>query len=311
MRRRFVFLAGLVLVAAGCQSIFGFKDFRAGSGGSAGAAQAAGSGGAAGADAGDASGNGGAGADAGDASSDGGVGPGGSGDASGNPCVNAKAPAWTVPVRLSTGKCIWMDATEVKAGDYDKFAATAPDAGVYTASPCAWKKSFQAGCDPDAGTDAGFVDPKLPVTCVDWCDARAYCLSRGEQLCGQPGDPSWWVAACTSGGAGFTYPYGSTYDATACNGEDNTCNNPGGCALVDVGSMPKCRTPSGIYDLSGNAAEWVNECSGPANQYGTCQVRGGSALNAPKDVRCDATSPAAPMRNDRHPFRGFRCCWVP
>jgi hypothetical protein len=65
--------------------------------------------------------------------------------------------------------------------------------------------------------------------CVDWCDALGFCAFVGKRLCGGMGggpitvqnanDASQdeWYNACSEGGVQL-YPYGNTYQPTACNG---------------------------------------------------------------------------------------------
>src|SRR5690606_34323252 len=60
-----------------------------------------------------------------------------------------------------------------------------------------------------------------PQTCVDWCDAFAYCAAIGKQLCGRygPGEISIssftdaslspWYNACSSGGM-YLFPTGDS-----------------------------------------------------------------------------------------------------
>jgi hypothetical protein len=160
-----------------------------------------------------------------------------------------------------------------------------------------------------------------PVVYVDWCDAVAYCTSKGRQLCGaigggplapaDAGNPgkSVWMNECSAAGE-YGFPYGNILDNTACNGVDNTVG-----ALTDSGAMIGCRSLVPGYaaavDLSGNAAEWEDSCdvdaTGPsASGSDTCGVRGGSFLSGGDALRCDS------IRTQRRDARlqdvGFRCC---
>ena len=66
-----------------------------------------------------------------------------------------------------------------------------------------------------------------PVTCIDWCDAHAYCAWAGKRLCGSigggPNIPSsvsiagadQWYRACSHAGD-HKFPYGDTYASGTC-----------------------------------------------------------------------------------------------
>src|SRR6185295_16488134 len=134
----------------------------------------------------------------------------------------------------------------------------------------------------DANDFAPDKRPKFPVVCVDFCDAFAYCALVGKRVCGAIGGgrgrfgsatdatSSQWFAAC-SGGGKHAYPYGDTYEGSACNGIDKGGN------LVDTGSIATCVGGyPGLFDMSGNVYEWEDACTG---EQGTtvCHVRGGAA----------------------------------
>jgi formylglycine-generating enzyme required for sulfatase activity len=117
-----------------------------------------------------------------------------------------------------------------------------------------------------------------------------------------------WHRACSRDGA-LAYPYGPTYDPTACNGADHR-EVPGpvatGAAARCV-ARPREGSADALFDLSGNVREWVSAGPGPA-----FELRGGAYNTASLDgdapgLRCDAVlpAPAAPLRL---PAVGFRCC---
>lgn len=99
-------------------------------------------------------------------------------------------------------------------------------------------------------------DHTLPVTNVSPADAEHFCKSRGGRL---PTHAEWMRAA--SSGRGFRYPWGQT--GLVCRrAVYATVNGPceqGASAPSPVGSRPTGATPSGIYDLTGNVAEWVTD----------------------------------------------------
>lgn len=194
----------------------------------------------------------------------------------------------------------------------------------------------------------------LPVHYVDWCDAVAYCKWAKKQLCGTiqgdapvPGDAgavatvSAWYNACTAQGA-LVYPYGNTFDATKCNTDG--VGTPGGTAALSRSSHfgyaanlddgiytvatsdaagnvtaavhTACQGGStGIYQMSGNVAEWEDSCDGSAGSS-KCRVRGGSYASAtPAEQACAAVRevvrvppPSGDPATDPLKDIGFRCC---
>jgi formylglycine-generating enzyme required for sulfatase activity len=273
--------------------VLGFEDFESGSGGSAGSGAAGGVGGAGGGGVGGASGS--------------------SGSAGSTPCTDPNAPAGMIGVRISSGNCIWIDPHEVTNDDYGQFIAQFSDPAAFITTPCAFKSvkdDFEPGCATDGAVPV--VDPGDPVTCVDWCDARAYCLYHGKVLCGDPATPnvSWWEDVCSDNDT-HNYGYVGQYNKDTCNGGENVSHGclGGPCELVAPGSSPGCVTVSGVYDMSGNAAEWTAECNGNTNENDTCKVRGGSVADGASALQCSTAT--APQRGTRAQHRGFRCCWHP
>jgi len=92
---------------------------------------------------------------------------------------------------------------------------------------------------------------KLPVTNVSWADADAYCRWRHKHL---PSESQWEKAA--RGSEGLEYPWGEKWRADITNTGDNADDESG---LAEVGSFPNNRSPYGVYDLSGNVWEWVDD----------------------------------------------------
>ncbi len=122
----------------------------------------------------------------------------------------------------------------------------------------------------------------VPRTGVDLAGARAACVAKNKRLCTR----SEWRRAC-----GGQYPYGKDYDPERCNtaGADGAPH-----ALAGAGSKKGCMSPSGAFDMVGNAAEWTSD--------GT--VNGGTSLKNGEDATCSAGS----KRAGGAPHVGFRCC---
>src|SRR5262249_21771326 len=145
--------------------------------------------------------------------------------------------------------------------------------------------------------------------------ALAFCTWAGKRLCGGIGggaalfggfaNPALdeWYAACTNSGQ-IAFPYGTTYAPTTCNGKDRALTN----ALVAVASLPGCTggISNQLFDLSGNAWEWEDSCSGTA-ATDACRIRGGGFFSAETTLRCAADATLG--RNlDIYVDVGFRCC---
>jgi formylglycine-generating enzyme required for sulfatase activity len=170
--------------------------------------------------------------------------------------------------------------------------------------------------------------PKLthhPINCVDWYQARAYCIWKNLRL---PSEMEWEYAA--RGSDARMYPWGNQLPGplllNACGDE---CINQlakvvredwrrmytgsdGWPATAPIGAIPGDRSPFGVFDMAGNVAEWVND------EYKECYradcrvneqlhvVRGSAWASA------DATFPRCANRGIRAPDRrhdrvGFRC----
>jgi hypothetical protein len=237
-----------------------------------------------------------------------------SGSCTGNVCSCPAGMVTAGQVGGAGSYCI--DATEVTRGDYVKFiAANPPQKEPF----CAWNKVYVPSLTwpPDA------MQYQLPVVYVDWCDASSYCSWQGKHLCGKIGggtvdfaDKSdetkdQWYNACTAQGAN-PYPYGINYDGTKCYGKDANDFDGGATSPIamkdkDGNILSKCQGGQvGLYDMSGNVAEWEDSCDGQTGDSDKCLVRGGSYLSDEAALRCDSPDPRA--RNTQAPDIGFRCC---
>jgi len=221
-----------------------------------------------------------------------------------------------MPIAIpGTTQC--MDATEVSANDYAAFLAAKGADTSGQSTVCAWNTSYVPAADwPRSGSAK-----TLPVTNVDWCDAAGYCAWAGKHLCGtltgastdlsQPTNAAvdLWYYACSHGGdANYKFPYGATYAPQACRGADaQPANGPqttiaGGSLATCTGGYP------GLFDLSGNVAEWEDACSSAgAAASQTCLLRGGG-LFAPETTLFCAELVDKVARNSQYGWAGIRCC---
>ena len=232
-----------------------------------------------------------------------------------------------VEIPLPDGTFYCIDRSEVRNVDYKAFL----DAGVSSAgqiAACAFNTSF----DPDTTGDCTQYDPvnkkNMPIACVDWCDAAAYCKWEGKHLCGKIGGgsnpqasfadatKSEWYRACSKGGT-QSFPYGDVYAGMKCITVENTAIRPVAVPYTDCEGGY-----SGLYDMSGNVSEWEDSCSASSGATDPCAYRGGSYLSTNKKVGASpsalcnsnvANSPAiaTKTRSTRDKEIGFRCCSEP
>ncbi len=157
--------------------------------------------------------------------------------------------------------------------------------------------------DPDGSTKATAITGLniTPATMVSWYQAKSACINAGKRLCTRLE----WERACR-GPAELIYPHGNEPSETACNGFYNLAT----VKPLPTGSLDTCGSRFGVYDLSGNVEEWVED-GVPENPGATALihrfVRGGSFRSNRLGLACIGPEfHAAP--NDIDADRGFRCC---
>lgn len=175
-----------------------------------------------------------------------------------------------------------------------------------------------------------------PLLVSSWFEAARRCAAAGRRLCG----PDEWQQACggpggqrysstdslesaqalTGGSAGYGYRF--------CNGQGSAASGTAdelAAALAPSGSFANCsRREYGVYDLSGNAPEWLGQRDGNGQWVGAFSP---SAANqwpptpcatlevlSPLPAGSDPTDPGldVPLGTDFDGYRvggrGFRCC---
>lgn len=262
----------------------------------------AGSGGSGGGGGGGASGQGGGGAS---------MGPGGSGGTGGG---TVGCPEGMLHIQDDTlGANFCIDETEVTQAQYVQFLVAIGTETPEQIPACASNTTFTH--TPD-GTCPSFTESnQLPIWCIDWCDARAYCEWAGKRLCkrlngaplGFDDDPvlGEWHFAC-SGGLEKAYPYGPDPDSSACHIDDQITKEP-------VASFPACEGGyPGLFDMQGNVAEWVDACESD-EPTAKCRVRGGGTYGSATQWSCsrveNQTGKDRLDPDDR--TTGVRCCADP
>ena len=134
---------------------------------------------------------------------------------------------------------------------------------------------------------------ELPKLDISYEEARAVCLQEGKRLC----TAKEWVMACQNGQERNKYPYGRNFQIERCN----TMGNPFVKNKVSVsGHFAECAGSAGIFDMSGNVAEWTEGSDGKPYVYG------GSYQNGEERSRCDSRIQLSEGRN--YFYTGFRCC---
>ncbi len=88
---------------------------------------------------------------------------------------------------------------------------------------------------------------ELPLVNVTWHKARKLCQEQGKDLCTE----RQWEKACR-GPEGFVYPYGNVYDKSKCRVEAPWQDGP-----AAAGAYQDSVSGYGVYDMSGNVAEWT------------------------------------------------------
>jgi formylglycine-generating enzyme required for sulfatase activity len=209
-----------------------------------------------------------------------------------NSAIDTMCNANESPYHLVMLSGFEIDITEVTQSAY---------AACVTANACTAPKNGPS-CSYDP---VGMAN--LPVACVDWTQATAYCAWDGKRL---PTEAEWEKAA--RGGDGRIWPWGNTTP-------DCTHASYSGCGgVVAVATLTAGASPYVEQDAAGNIEEWVNDWysatyyasspmmdpTGPAT--GTMKVfRGGSYLGPISYIR--TSNRRYNTTNTTSSGIGFRC----
>jgi Sulfatase-modifying factor enzyme 1 len=155
---------------------------------------------------------------------------------------------------------------------------------------------------------------ELPLVVTTYAESVAYCKKAGERLCNE----TEWTFAC-EGEQGLPYPYGYERDASACvidilaPGPDKDTFRPRTTAHTAAGidfawhgkrsgESPRCRSPFGVYDMTGNVDEWTKN----TRKYGPEMILKGGHWG-PARQRCRPQTRGHGPAYLRYDL-GFRCC---
>ena len=192
----------------------------------------------------------------------------------------------------------------------DKYEATVARFRVFAAStalPTAPLKC-SSGSFQGTWTDAAGANESMPINCITWAEASAFCAWDGGRL---PTEAEWNYAAA-GGSEQRVYPWSSPPTSTTL---DQTYASYG--ALTPVGSKPLGDGRWGHSDLAGNVAEWTldwyadpytNPCVDCANLTPTTarSQRGGGVSGGPPSALL-ASARRAAVPTNRSAAIGVRC----
>lgn len=127
---------------------------------------------------------------------------------------------------------------------------------------------------------------------VTWERAQELCESAGKRLC----TADEWEKAC-KGPLNYIYGYGDAFDPEFCGDGLESRGYP-------AGSMSKCKSGWGVYDVAGNHREWTSD--NPPGKETRAIVKGGLRLNPHKGSRCAFSTDESKLYSDSSV--SFRCC---
>lgn len=131
----------------------------------------------------------------------------------------------------------------------------------------------------------------LPKDMVSHDAAVQICQKEGKHLCSLDE----WQAAC-KGKSSQHYPYGKSYDPTACATAQRKVSRSG--------RKENCRSWWGMQDMSGNLWEWT---ATPHSQRSSFFYVAGGSWDTQDNSSCEETKFSFYPQN-QYPFVGFRCC---
>lgn len=183
--------------------------------------------------------------------------------------------------------------------------------------------NLTTGCVPTAvatWTAAPGSQENLPINCVNWWEAYAFCIWDGGFL---PSEAEWEYAAA-GGSQQREYPWGSTTPPTPCPGDSceyaiyDCIFAAQGCFIAPVGAADLGAALWGQLDMVGELYEWTLDWY--ASAYGNpCTDCADLTAASDRVYRADYyEEPISPLSNRAHDTPatraygiGFRCARTP
>jgi len=193
-------------------------------------------------------------------------------------------------------KSYYIDKKEVTQADYDRFLRMT--------------KRHKPGFPVFEDDQSKILKPELPAIGVSWSDAEAYCKWAGKRL---PTEAEWEKAG--RGESKRRYAWGDEFVPGYANVDGK---EDGFQYLAPPGALEAGRSPYGVYDMTGNVAEWVADSydehyytvspyrDPPGPEESNLKViRGGSWRETPHNARLSKRFAAKMWRTDS--TIGIRC----
>jgi formylglycine-generating enzyme required for sulfatase activity len=221
-----------------------------------------------------------------------------------NECKEEIALAGEYPMKEVALSAFRMDAWEVSNAEWAACASDGACPQVDWGECANWNVR---GLVPFLEVPQDLRADEHPVVCVTHKEAATFCKHAGGTL---PSPDQWEKAA--RGADAYLFPWGTNWTSAAANwGERDmarviVAGKLDGYELTSpVWEFPDGKSPTGVYNLAGNAAEWV---AAGDDSLGAV-ARGGSWRSHPLDVR--STVRFRLKADARRTDVGFRCVYPP